>query len=233
MQHTKNAQNLVFWNSDSLKILKDLCEDIKDSTKVTNVLERIFRRNLSYDDVLKVAQNGKLSSKDIKLLEFINFDKLKNIGLDDLDKLSVEERKNLLDGFISSFRAVPGIGKDNIPVKKIEYLSSRMKIFENLDGVQTLTEYRDKYYETIRKIMNSIPDAERRAPINPTSLYRGMDQYLINNPIPALVDDLEKLPFKEIIVNGKKIKIIEIAKDTNLNLAIHLNYKRIKLKKSN
>ena len=219
LQHTKNAQNLVFWKSDSLKILKDLCEDIEGSS-VTYVLESIFRRNLSYDDVLKVAQNGKLSSKDIKLLEFINFDKLKNIGLDDLDKLSVEERKNLLDGYISALDTVPLIGTDSIP-HDIKYLSSRMKIFENLDRAQTLTEYRDKYYETLRKIISSIPDAERKAPINSTSLYRGVEQYLINNPIPALVDDLENLPFKEIMVKGKKIKIIEIAKDTNLNLAIH------------
>lgn len=218
LYHTKNAQNLVFWKEETSRIVKNFCEDIKDSSNITNILETIFRRNLSYDDVSKVVQNGKLKLEDTPLLEYKNFDKLKNISLDNIDKLSVADKKNLLSGFISSLATAKS--GDCIP-SNIKYLSSRMKIFKDLDNAQSVTEYRDKYYEILRKIIHSIPDVERNAPVNSTGLYRGVERYLINNPIPTLVDDLEKLPFKEVIIKGKKLKVIEIAKDTDLNLAIH------------
>lgn len=218
LHHTKNAQNLVFWKNETSRIVKNFCEDIKDSSNITSVLEKIFRRNLSYNDVSKVVQNGKLKLEDTPLLEYINFDKLKNISLDDIDKLSVADKKNLLSGFISSLATAKS--GDSIP-SNIKYLSSRMKIFNDLGKAQSVTEYRDKYYEILRKIIHSIPDAERKVPVNSTGLYRGVERYLINNPIPTLVDDLEKLPFKEVIIKGKKLKVIEIAKDTDLNLAIH------------
>ena len=41
------------------------------------------------------------------------------------------------------------------------------------------------------------------------------------NPIPALVDDLEKLPYRVATINGKKIKVSEITNDTDLAISGH------------
>ena len=206
---TKNPQNLIFWNSDSSKIIKELCQTPKDSTYI---LEKVFRKNLSYDDVLKVADGGKISRENSYLLEFRNFNKLKDIGLDDLDRLSTEDKKNLLDGFVSSIRP------NNVDVSGIQYLASRMKIFRELN-TSSVENLRNDYYKTIRTILNSIPQSDRTMLTKTKSMYK--DMYMVNNPVPAMVDDIRKLPYKEELIRGRRVKVVELSKDTDKNLAIH------------
>ena len=209
LELTQNPQNLIFWNSDSSKIIKELCQDPKHSTYI---LEIIFRRKLSYNDVLKVADGGKISGRNSDLLEFYNFDKLKDIGLDDLDKLSTEEKKYLLDGFVSVIR--PG----DTNASRMSYLASRMKIFRELN-TSSAENFKNDYYKIIRSILNSIPESERIMLTKTKSMYK--DMYMVNNPIPAMVDDITKLPYSEELINGRKIKVVELSKDTDKNLAIH------------
>ena len=212
LEVTKDPQCLVFWNKDSKNIIKNLCDKNYPISNYSVLLEKINRRGLTYDDVMQIAMEAKISLKDLSLLEFKGFSKLKNVGLNDLNKLTTSEKKNLLNGFITA------VTPKYLNIEEIKYLASKMRIFSemNTSSIESLSS---DYYKIIRHLLDSLPNGDRKVILDTTKMYK--DLYMTKNTIPAFMDDISKLQYKEEIINGKKLKVVEIPKDSELNIAIH------------
>ena len=177
LEVTKDPQCLVFWNKDSKNIIKNLCDKNYPISNYSVLLEKINRRGLTYDDVMQIAMEAKISLKDLSLLEFKGFSKLKNVGLNDLNKLTTSEKKNLLNGFITA------VTPKYLNIEEIKYLASKMRIFSemNTSSIESLSS---DYYKIIRHLLDSLPNGDRKVILDTTKMYK--DLYMTKNTIPAL-----------------------------------------------
>jgi hypothetical protein len=77
------------------------------------------------------------------------------------------------------------------------------------------------YSDVLKKMIESLAPEDRQIILKKANWGKYSKSYRENNPIPALVDDLEKLPYTTEVINGKKIKVSEITNDTNLAISGH------------
>lgn len=220
MELTGSAQCLPYWGRETSKIIREFgTEGLPMET-----LDRIFRRGHNYDSVKKIFGNEQITPLTGRLLEFKNYDKFKNIGIEEFKHLSVTEKKEFLNGFISAI--TPANAKwpsqCGLSGEGLEVLKSKMKIFKELNP-ETSETFMTSYYDTIRKMLNEIPASERaviRTPID-TKVYRRA--YREANPIPTLSDDiLQILPTREVILQGRKIKVAELDRNADIGIATHV-----------
>ena len=211
-----NTSLLEYWNKDSLKILQEL-SSVQERSNQKELLEVISRRGHDYNSVKKIFGNSKITGKSYRLLEFKNLEKFGNISLDNFDTLSIAEKKEFINAYISA------LSIKNVRFKNydgIETLKANIKMYEHID-TSSPENCMKTYTETLKKMIESIPLSERKYIYSKADWGKYSKSYRENNPIPALVDDLEKLPYRTEIIKGKKIKVSEITNDTNLAISGH------------
>ena len=214
---TNSPNILPYWTDDTADIIKNFGLDEINP----EIFDRLYRRHHNFDSVKNIIGSEKLTKLSARLLEFKNFDKLKNIGTNDLQKLSIEEKKELLNGFISAISPKEAAWRNQNGLADISLLQSRMKIFKEIDSSSDKT-FNDTYKDIISKILNSLPDSERqiiKTPIDTKSYRR---DYRLKNPIPTLVDDIDTVLHSEIKeIKGRKIKIAKMNKEANFGISTH------------
>lgn len=217
---TANPRNLHFWNDETAKIVTEFIPADKDNHITDNILDRIFRRGHDYQSVKAIVGDKPLDKFTSRLLEFKNHAKFKDIGTAEFGSLTTQEKKEFLNGFISS-----------IDPKEIQYnrelpemlgeLQSKMKIFKEISS-QSKEAGVESYYAVVRNMLHQIPEQERQVIRNPISWGNFRADYRALNPIPPLVDDLSMaLPTQKVVINGRKIKVAQMAKATDLGIATH------------
>lgn len=214
---TGNPSFLPYWTDDMSRIISDFCEDPVSIYS----MDRLFRREHNYDSVKYILGEDKLTDFSARLLEFKNFDKLKDIGIDDLSKLSTQERKEFLNGFISAatIKELKWMKADKL--KNLEYLQRKMKIYQELN-ISSNEACIESYKKIVDKFLDSIPLEERKVidSIVDTKAYRR--DYRLKNPIPSLADELDDILKPEIKeIKGRKIKYAEINDAPDFAITTH------------
>lgn len=209
------AKNLQYWNKDTSKI-------IRKYGLANDMLDRLHRRGHTFESVQKILGDDKVNQNYARLLEFKNYEKFKNIGTEEFKNLTTAEKKEFLNAFISSISPKEAIRmKQEGLDKNFDYLQSKMKIYNELDPSDA-ESFVKSYNDSIRKMLNEIPDAERtviRSKMDTKSFMRG---YREANPIPTLVDEIsETLPYKIVNINGRKIKVAQMERDPKFGIATH------------
>lgn len=214
--------NLVYFNKDTAKIIKEFIPEIHNNALETEVLDRIHRKGHTYESVKEIFGTEKITPFTSRLLEFKNFNKFKDIGLKEFKQLSVTEQKEFLNSFISSvttnnikFPSQSGLDKG------FKILQSKMKIFREINS-ESPTEMLKSYNNILREMLDAIPPEERisiQSKIE-TNTYR--KEYRDANPIPPLVDDISKvIETRTEIINGKSIKVAEVPLENNFSFSTH------------
>ena len=214
---TNNPTLLPYWTDDSARIIKEICVDGIS----VDTMDRLFRRGHNYSSVKHILGEEKLTGLTARLLEFKEFDALKDIGLDDLEKLTVQQRKDFLNGFISAISPKEAMWRKNNGLMDISLLQSKMKIFKELDTTSD-EAFVASHKKIIDRILNSIPEEERKIidTVADTKAYRR--DYRLANPIPTLVDDIETvLPTKTREIKGRKIRVAVMEREPDFGIATH------------
>ena len=221
LEITGSTYTLPYWNNDTAKILKELA-DTSSIDNYIEVLDRLHRRNHNFNSVKQIFGDEKMNELTSRLLEFKNYEKFKNIGIDDIQNLSTQEKKELLNNFISAISPKEAAYRSQHHLdKNFEQLSNKIEIFKNLD-TSSNEAFLKTYNETVRKLLKSIPEQERQIIRTNIDVKSYRKAYREANPIPTLVDDLETVLKPEIKeIKGKKIKVAQMDKNTNLGIATH------------
>lgn len=218
---TGSVHTLPYWNNDTAKILKELA-DTSSIDRYIEVLDRLHRRNHNFNSVKQIFGNEKMNELTSRLLEFKNYEKFKNIGIDDIHKLSTEDKKELLNNFISAISPKEAAYRSQHKLdKNFEQLSNKVKIFKNLD-TSSNEAFIKTYNDTVRKLLKSIPEQERQIIRTDIDVKSYRKAFRESNPIPTLVDDVETILKPEIReINGRKIKVAQMDKNANIGIATH------------
>lgn len=213
---TGEPRLLSYWKPDTTQIVEEFLQPFN---KKMVPLDRIMRRGHTYESVKKIADDKPLNEITEKLLEFRNFEKFKEIDLHNFKNLTVQEQKEFINSFICAI-APKEANNDRKLITNINELSSKMKIFKQLDTTTEET-FKNSYFNTIRSMLESIPENEQKLITKRINYGDFRANYRKNNPIPPLTNDLSTLPTSETIINGKKVKIAKVNKDTELSVATH------------
>ena len=223
LELTGGIRNLPYWQKDTSKILKNFSPDLEIKPQFENeLLDRLFRNGHSYESVKAIFGDKKMTKVTQRLLEYKNFDKFKDIGIGEFDKLSITDKKEFIKGYISALTPKELLfpSQHNLATG-MEELKNSMKIYKNLNTETTEAAVKS-YYNILRSLLNKLPEGERnviRSTID-TKFYRR--RYRLDNPIPSLVDELsDVLKIKKRTVNGKTIKYAEMNKDVKFGISTH------------
>lgn len=223
LELTANFDNLPYWTDDTGKILREFFSDIKpDRYLLSEFFDRLHRNGHTYESVKTIFGDKKMTAVTQRLLEYKKFDRFKDIGLEEFDKLSTEHKKEFIRGYISAVTPKELLYPNHHNLETgLEELQKSMKIYEGLNPETTETLV-NSYYDILRSLLNKLPESERtviRSAID-TKYYRR--QYRLDNPIPSLVDELENvLKTENRIINGKTVKYAEMPKNVEFGISTH------------
>lgn len=214
---TGGVMLLPYWQKDSSEIYK-LLTNVEYKC---NTFDRIFRRGHNIDSVQRLAKDGELNDITERLLEFRNYEKFKNIDTETFKNLSVRDKKEFLNSFISSIGPKEILWDSSTKLSKnINQLSSKMKIFKEIEAPEK-EKVIENYTNLIKKMLDEIPTADRM-PITKKIKYGDYRaEYRANNPIPPMTDDISKLETKIETLNGKNYKTVQLKSDTQMGIATH------------
>ena len=217
---TGNINLIKFWNKDSAQIYKKYLANA-DYRISSDVLEVISRRKHDLKSVEKIFENGEINSSSYRLLEFKNFDKYKDISLDNFNTLTNSEKKEFINSYITAISIGNAMwpSQSNV-LNNYAQLCSKMKIFKHLDAADNKT-FLKSYSETLKKMMDTLPKEERLPIYKKINYGEHSAKYRAENPIPAMCDDLTKLPARKEIINGKEFLVSEISKKNDLVTSAH------------
>lgn len=216
---TGNVYTLPYWNKDTSKIIKEFCTlDLAD----VNLLDRLHRRGHDYASVKKIFGDTKMTELTSRVLEFKDYEKFKNIGTEEFQKLPVEDKKHFLNAFISAISPKEAAFRSQHSlINNFDLLGQKVKIFKELDSTSN-EAFLESYNNTIRKMLNSIPDSQRQLIRTELNAKSYMKNYREANPIPALVDDIDAVLKSEIVnINGKNLKVAQMDADTAFGISTH------------
>ena len=227
LELTGNFSNLPYWKKDTSKILRDIFPEFIPMPKwgrsnIPEILDRLHRNGHNYQSVKAIYGDKKGSIVTQRLLEYKNFDKFKNIGIEDFDKLSIIDKKDFIRAYISALTPKELLYRNQHNLTTgFEELQNSMKIYKTLnpETTETLVE---SYYNTLRSLMNKLPESERKAISSTINTKHYRRQYRLNNPIPSLVDEFKNaLKTEKHTVNGKTIKYAEMGRDVDFGISTH------------
>ena len=206
---------LAYWNKDSLKILNEFSGYEEGSKRA--ILEVVSRRGHDFSSVKRIFGDKKITTGTISLLEFKDLSKFENIDLTNFHTLSIEDKKEFINSFISvlSPRKIGALNEEALSLMK-----EKVKIFNLIDTTsrESIKESRSKI---LKDMLESISKSEREIIKTKANWGQFHKMYRKQNPIPALVDDLEKLPYRTEIINGKRYLVSEIPENTDLRISAH------------
>ena len=229
-----HEEYLSYFDKDTKDIISKYLSWYKNPWKV---LDRIHRRWHTLQSIGNIFGDEPITPLTERLLEFKEFDKLKDIWFDEYKDLSTEDKKLFLNSFISALTPYDVLFPNQSRWKEdFKNLQDRMKIFREIKRENDVEpswsdvnrEIRKKrlkdYYHAILKILlNWIPDNERV-----TSTYKWplsvhyLKKYREKNKIPPLVDDIENvLEIHTENVKWRKIKVAELDYDTDYWVSTH------------
>lgn len=216
--------DLPYWNKETTKILNDFT----DTTKYAplDIFDRLYRRDHTYESVKEIFGTEKITELSEKLLEFKNYKKFKDIGLEEFKQLSVEDKKEFINSFISSLTPKTVMkyknGHSHPDIDNFEMLKPKLKMYQELNTNSNET-FIKSYQNTVRSMLNELPESERIITKAPTRLKKTyFEEYRKANPIPPLEDDLSRvLDIKSKTIRGKNVKIAEIDSETALGISTH------------
>lgn len=220
LELTGSFTDLPYWTKETSKILRKFSPDIKG--RKVELLDRLYRNEHNYESVRAIFGDKQMTAVTQRLLEYKNFSKFKDIGLEEFDKLSVADKKEFIRGYISALTPKQVLfPKQHNLENGIEELQNSMKIYRELNP-ETKETLVNSYNNTLRALLNKLPEKERqviRSTID-TKFYKR--QYRLDNPIPSLVDEIgDVLKIETRAVNGKTVKYAEMSRDVEFGISTH------------
>lgn len=215
---------LPYFNEGTNDIIQKYMSWYEDySWAMWEVLDRIHRRWHTLQSISNIFGDEQITSLTERLLEFKDFDKFKNIWIDEYKYLSTEDKKLFLNGFISALTPYDIQFPDqSCRGENFQDLQKRMKIFKELDWVEDEQERLEGYNNMIKKLLDEISDDGRFVcSENSDSIYY-KEQYRKNNLIPPLVDDIEKvLEIHVENIKWRQVKVAELDSETDFWVSTH------------
>lgn len=220
LELTGGYADLPYWTKETSKILRKFSPDKKGQS--VELLDRLYRNEHNYESVRAIFGDKQMTAVTQRLLEYKKFNKFKDIGLEEFDKLSVADKKEFIRGYICAITPKELLfPKQHNLENGIEEFQNSMKIYRELNPETTETLV-NSYNSTLRALLNKLPEKERqviRSTID-TKFYRR--QYRLDNPIPSLVDELgDVLKIETRTINGKAFKYAEMNKDAAFGISTH------------
>lgn len=211
-----NFLSLPYWNKNSGEIYNKYFD--KESKHNLKILEKVYRNGHTLDTIKSIYGDDKINDNNSALLEFKNYNKYKDLKIEDLNTLTIQERKDFTYSFINAINPVDWYRLKNN--NNFDELKSKMKILENLD-ISSKENFEKSYSSILKTLLNSIPNEDREIITKKVNWNIFGNEYNERNAIPALVDDISALPYKKELINGKEYKIVEISKESDLSSAMH------------
>lgn len=215
---------LPYFNEDTNDIIQKYLSWYEDNAwHIWEVLDRIHRRWHTLQSISNIFGNEQITPLTERLLEFKDFDKFKNIWINEYKNLSTEDKKIFLNGFISALTPGDILYPDQSRRNEDFWdLQKRMKIFKELNWVEDRQERLEGYNDMIKKLLDKIPDNERFVcDENESSIYY-RKQYREKNRIPPLVDDIEKvLEIHTENIKWRQVKVAELDSETDFGVSTH------------
>ena len=215
---------LPYFNEGTNDIIQKYLSWYEDySWGMWEVLDRVHRRWHTLQSISNIFGNEQITPLTERLLEFKDFDKFKNIWIDEYKYLSTEDKKLFLNGFISALTPYDIQFPDQSwRGENFQDLQKRMKIFKELDWVEDEQERLERYNNMIKKLLDEILDDGRFVcSENSDSIYY-KEQYRKNNLIPPLVDDIEKvLEIHVENIKWRQVKVAELDSETDFWVSTH------------
>ena len=216
----KVAKELL--NDKTLSYIEKFVSDDTPPSQLMRFLDVINRRDYDASDLEQIIKKKQvIDDKLINTLEFKNLDRFKNITLEDFSSLSIEERKEFINAFISIkyneghlkdlpdiaiFDEIKNLEKPQMPsptatpTEKKEYLANK-KAFSN--------KIADFYSNTLNKMLETIPRTKNDIPVSVNRLNPNAN--LVTKP--ALTTDISKIATEKVNINGHNVKVGQIKED--------------------
>lgn len=215
---------LSYFKEDTSNIIQKYLSWYEDySWGMWKVLDRIHRKWQTLQSIRNIFDNEQITPLTERLLEFKDFDKFKNIWIDEYKYLSTEDKKIFLNGFISALTPTDiKYPEQSRRDENFHDLQKKMKIFKELNWVEDRDERLNSYNDIIRKLLNGIPYSERCVCNDNNSFIKYREGYREKNRIPPMVDDLEKvLDIRTETIKWRTMKVAEVDLKTDLWICTH------------
>ena len=210
-------------NKNTLNLSDKFILDSDIGTKLyIRFLDVIKRRGHTAESIGSVVKSkAPLTDKLIHSLEFKNFDKIKNINIENFSKLSIEERKSFINSFISiNYRGGNSKFVEGLPdmaifdeIKNLKCPQQPADLFNKQVYSKYLQEklaYEKDIERVYDKILNSlldqIPRGKKFLPESSLKINSGC----VLDIKPPLTDSLVNIPTKNIRFNGHSIRVGEL-----------------------
>ena len=209
-------------NDKTLSYIENFVSDDTPPSQLMRFLDVINRRDYDASDLEQIIKKKQvIDDKLINTLEFKNLDRFKNITLEDFSSLSIEERKEFINAFISIkyneghikdlpdiaiFDEIKNLEKPQMPsptatpTEKKEYLANK-KAFSN--------KIADFYSNTLNKMLETIPRTKNDVPVSTNRLNPNAN--LVTKP--ALTTDISNIATEKVNINGHNVKVGQIKED--------------------
>lgn len=209
-------------NDKTLSYVEKLVSDDTPPSQLMRFLDVINRRDYDASALEQIIKKKQvIDDKLINTLEFKNLDRFKNITLKDFSSLSIEERKEFINAFISIkyneghlkdlpdiaiFDEIKNLEKPQMPsptatpTEKKEYLANK-KAFSN--------KIADFYSNTLNKMLETIPRTKNDVPVSTNRLNPNAN--LVTKP--ALTTDVSKIATEKVNINGHNVKVGQVKED--------------------
>lgn len=209
-------------NDKTLSYVEKFVSDDTPPSQLMRFLDVINRRDYDASALEQIIKKKQvIDDKLINTLEFKNLDRFKNITLKDFSSLSIEERKEFINAFISIkyneghlkdlpdiaiFDEIKNLEKPQMPsptatpTEKKEYLANK-KAFSN--------KIADFYSNTLNKMLETIPRTKNDVPVSTNRLNPNVN--LVTKP--ALTTDVSKIATEKVNINGHNVKVGQVKED--------------------
>lgn len=215
---------IPYFNEDTNDIIQKYLSWYEDDAwHIWEVLDRIHRRWHTLQSISNIFDDEPITPLTERLLEFKEFDKFKDIGIDEYKNLSTKDKKIFLNGFISALTPYDILYPDQSRWNEdFRDLQKRMKIFEELKWDEDAQARLNNYNDMIKILLDGIPDDERFVCNENKNLIYYRWQYREKNKIPPLVDDIEKvLEIHTENIKWRLVKVAELDFETDLWVSTH------------
>ena len=214
---------LPYFREDTSEIIQQYLSWNERQFRIWRTLDRIHRKWHTLQSISAIFGDELITPLTERLLEFKDFDKFKNIWIDEYKNLSTEDKKLFLNGFISALTPYDIEYPDQSwKGENFQDLQKRMKIFEELQWDDDVQKRLKNYNDMIKKLLNEIPDDERFVCKENGGPIYYRTQYREKNKIPPLVDDIEKvLEIHTENIKWRQVKVAELDFKTDLWVSTH------------
>lgn len=205
------------------------------SNEYDKLLDVLQRRSHNMSSVRKaLGTKTELNQKVLNTLEFKDFEKVKDMTLETFKKLSLQEKKDFINSFISikvtanesSLKMLPDMKLfDEIKaVKPPKYASEeaipdfKMRGMKyNEDRKVFINKIETLYDNILESLLSEIPRGKNNIPQKELKIIPGK----VLDIKPPMTNSLERFETALQIINGRNVRIGDLGSCEGLNLSIH------------